>query len=89
MSIAPQRLSVQVSPQELDLWKKIASNPLTQKALGRKVRTSKSGLIVDLANYGALMAQKQQEEQAYAEYYAAEGEKLRRQSAARAERVRG
>ena len=89
MSIALKRLSVQVSPQELDLWEKIASNPLTQKALGRKVRTSKSGLIVDLANYGALMAQKQQEEQAYAEYYAAEGEKLRRQSAARAERVRG
>lgn len=89
MSVALKRLSVQVSPQELDLWKKIASIPHVQETLGGKVRTSQSGLVADLANYGALVAQKQQEEQAYAEYYAAEGEKLRRQSAARAERVRG
>ena len=59
MSVALKRLSVQVSPQELDLWKKIASIPHVQETLGGKVRTSQSGLVADLANYGALVAQKQ------------------------------
>lgn len=81
------RFSVSANTDQINLYKGLAANGKIAEVLNLTGKQSKSNVILALADYGAKALEEQYANELYAPYYEEEGEKLRRQSQARARRL--